>query len=77
MNQRLCIRRTPRGLGAVAVIVVLVLLAAVAATVVFAPTVTPRSTVLRAHSQTPSSRTIGALSNSKVGECRSWLPVHT
>ena len=34
MNQRLCIRRTPRGLGAVAVIVVLVLLAAVAATVV-------------------------------------------
>jgi hypothetical protein len=50
---------------------------AVAATTVFAPTVTPRSTVLRAHSHTPSSKTIGALSNSKLGDLRSWLPVQT
>ena len=50
---------------------------AVAATVELAPMVTPRSTVVRAHSHTPSSSTIGALSNSNVGECRSWLPVQT
>ena len=35
---------------------------AVAPTVELAPTVTPRSTVLRAHNHTPSSTTIGALS---------------
>ena len=42
----------------------------------FAPMVTPRSTVVRAHNHAPSSTTIGPLSNSKVGDLRSWLPVH-
>ena len=49
----------------------------VAPTTAFAPMVTPRSTVLRAHNHTPSSRTMGPLSNSKVGDLRSWLPVQT
>src|SRR3954451_15548564 len=48
----------------------------VAATTESAPMVTPRSTVVRAHSHAPSSMTIGPLSNSKIGDRRSWLPVH-
>jgi hypothetical protein len=48
-----------------------------APTTEFAPIVTPRSTVLRAHSHTPSSTTIGPLSYSNVGDRRSWLPVQT
>ena len=47
----------------------------VAPTTEFAPMVTPRSTVLRAHNHAPFSMTIGPLSNSKVGDRRSWLPV--